>query len=454
MSYSNNYPKYDAFYKYGDSKSSSKEDDSKDIYALISAVAKKYDKQDQKPVKEEKKSSNPSLQSYQDQYNQPGFNNGYPANYQAPSKNDQPLYKDALGKLPVLNTVPISNTSSKQVSGLTSVQPKQVMTFESTPNVVTMPVHTETVQPVLTTVDQTVAKKREEDDEETKKQHNRTHKQRKSERSKTEKSKTEDDDVPELVEIKKTQVTKTVEPVKSEPEEIFSLTHVPEEVTGNVVQNHVVKTTESIKLEHDPNKNDVVSDNSAEKKVEKKSSSESVNKTQGEQQQITKKMDKDTDAQKVSDSGSESSEDFFTYEDVVLKLNCLAGAKKYQKLSISGGTLSNSKTVLDWVPVVGEGAVRYLYGEGRTQTHCIIEKIIRSAEQHSRDLVKKISAKDEKQADYESELSHLTSGLANAQMGIRNLVITYRDDDEYLAKLDNCRNKLSERFYKNMFLKL
>jgi hypothetical protein len=417
MSYSNNYPKYDAFYKYGDnnSKSSNKtENDGDDIYALISAVSKKYNKADE-PVK----------QTYSNQ-----------------AKSTQP------------DVVPKSE--SKIWSNVPSSQKVTVQTNQSINHIQS------NVQPQVDTLADKKTKEIKDDEDEAKKQRHRLHKQRKVE--KKNKDQEDDSDIPELIDLKITpdtstnpKSTYTLQTVQNvvalQTPQVSEVFQVPKQefVSLTALKEHDVTPTKEIVIDSTQKEfivETTVEDN--EKKIEKKSSSDATKETN----QITKQMDKIDNETKLSDTTSECGDDIFTYDDVVLKLNCLAGAKKYQKLSISGGALSNSKTVLDWVPVVGEGTVRYLFGEGRSATHSVIEKIIRSAEYHSKDLVSKITVNDSKRSDYETDLSHLTSGLANAQMGIRNLVITYRDDDEYLAKLDNCRNKLSERFYKNMFLKL
>lgn len=168
----------------------------------------------------------------------------------------------------------------------------------------------------------------------------------------------------------------------------------------------------------------------------------------------TKNLETNTcESDQVTDIIEYANNDLYSYDETVLKLNCLAGAKKYHKISVYGGSLSNSNTVLSWVPVVGEGTVRFLYGEGREQTHLVIEKIIRSAEYHSKVLISKISTNDEKIKDYESDLARLTDGLSKSQVGIRNLAITYWDDDEFLAKLYSREEKLYERFFKNMYRK-
>jgi len=82
----------------------------------------------------------------------------------------------------------------------------------------------------------------------------------------------------------------------------------------------------------------------------------------------------------------------------------------------------------------------------------MLRKIVDSADHHSELLIKELRDAPNS-TDTKHKLDVLTSDIISAQTGFRNLIITYRDDEAFLSKLELCADSLSVRKYKNLNFK-
>lgn len=174
------------------------------------------------------------------------------------------------------------------------------------------------------------------------------------------------------------------------------------------------------------------------------------------QQKITVSLGTDKQFER-SDSKTETQEEvkneevpemykgIFSYDDLIENLKSLSTVVQDEKLSTSTGKLTTDNM---WFGTI----TRAWCGEGRTQTHYLIKKIVRSADHHSKLLIDDVkkNADDENQR---TKLNKLSADLAASRTGICNLIISYRDDKNMFGKLYMCWEELCERAYKNMRLK-
>jgi hypothetical protein len=441
----NNYYKYDAVYKTPDFK---KDDDSKkekdrDLIALISAMSKNYaTPKDEKSVNVVSSSTGfgtgiKDINGVTATTTSSGSGQRLPSN-QYPQSVPQPI-----DKYNWANTKPSPANISVQ-SGFSLLVPpiqvdtnktQQIQIKQTIP--VTVPV---TVQPVSSTV---IHDKTEDETEEEKKRRD----QKKAKKLKEDETEEEYESRKQRHRFNKQKKTE----LEQEEKKDDIVTIPKKETTLDKMVDEVLKPKSIIKLQEQ-----VVEEKVVEEKFENISNSYTSIKEVILDNNITKEMDTYSNYTSKAESKmsiEQKSDESYSLEETILKLNCLAEAKKYEKLSTFNDKLEACKTILDWVPLVGSGSIRWLYAEGRDPTLNVIKKILSSAEKHSIDLIAKIALNDEKCGDYKVTLASLTTALSKAKMGVRNLLITYWDDDTYLAQLDVCRKDLSTRFFKNMYFR-
>ena len=71
-----------------------------------------------------------------------------------------------------------------------------------------------------------------------------------------------------------------------------------------------------------------------------------------------------------------------------------------------------------------------------------------SHDHYSENLIAELKIKDN--LDLRHQLHNLSKDLASARIGLRNIVITYRNDETFMAKLDICIDAFVVRTNKNM----
>lgn len=140
---------------------------------------------------------------------------------------------------------------------------------------------------------------------------------------------------------------------------------------------------------------------------------------------------------------SEEDEDMFSYEDLLANLKLLSQVKKDFKLSISpsGNLIIDTRYFFPSVQ-------RRFSGDGREKTCDVLKKIIKSSDYHSEYLISNLNEPEDN--DVRHKLQILTEDIIAARSGFRNLIITYRDDDVFLAKLDIYMDAFSVRKNKNV----
>lgn len=158
---------------------------------------------------------------------------------------------------------------------------------------------------------------------------------------------------------------------------------------------------------------------------------------------VTEHKQSDETETKASILLSEEDEDMFSYEDLLANLKLLSQVKKDFKLSISpsGNLIIDTRYFFPSVQ-------RRFSGDGREKTCDVLKKIIKSSDYHSEYLISNL--KDPADSDVRHKLQILTEDIIAARSGFRNLIITYRDDDVFLAKLDIYIDAFSVRKNKNV----
>ena len=183
----------------------------------------------------------------------------------------------------------------------------------------------------------------------------------------------------------------------------------------------------------------------------------SGNKQQSEQQSDQTKQQSDQQSEQqtntnqlpttVSDSDLEKKmvePEFLTYDHLLVNLKLLGRLGKDEKLLNNFGNLDIDNRYLPTFR-------RWFTSDSRTNTFDMLRKITTSADHHSELLIDKL--KETRDADVKHKLDVLTSDIIAAQTGFRNLIITYRDDESFLSKLDLCVDALSMRKSKNLNFK-
>jgi hypothetical protein len=150
----------------------------------------------------------------------------------------------------------------------------------------------------------------------------------------------------------------------------------------------------------------------------------------------------------ATDAVVDDSEETYTIDELKNVLQFLAtGVQKNTKLIASSADVGVDKM---WFGTVS----RWYYGEGRESTYKELSKISRSVDKNSIELINKLRSmknkSSEEYSDIKSQLDDMTIHTGSSINGIFNLIITYKDDDNYLGKLKECIKKLLTRAYKNM----
>jgi len=136
-------------------------------------------------------------------------------------------------------------------------------------------------------------------------------------------------------------------------------------------------------------------------------------------------------------------DDIFSYEDLLANLKLLSQVKKESKLATTSGSLD-----IDTRYSLLQPFQRWWSSDGKGPTYEILQKIIRSADFHSEAFILKLREAEDK--DTKHKLQALTEDLITSRVGLRNLIITYRDCDSFLAKLDICWDAIAVRKEKNV----
>ena len=131
----------------------------------------------------------------------------------------------------------------------------------------------------------------------------------------------------------------------------------------------------------------------------------------------------------------------YSYEELLENLKLLGQVKQESKLLINSGCLEIDNRV-------GQSVRRWFTSDSRESTHDVLKKIINSAEIYSEQLISVLKVRED--SDTRHKLQNLIKDLAPARVGLRNLIITYRDDERYMAKLDICIDAIAVRIEKNM----
>ena len=134
-------------------------------------------------------------------------------------------------------------------------------------------------------------------------------------------------------------------------------------------------------------------------------------------------------------------DDFLSYEDLLTNLKLLSQLKKDQKLLDNSGNLDIDNRNI-------QALRRFFTSDGRDRTHELLTKIINSSNYHSECLMKSLISQEN--PDVRHRLQVLTADLSASRTGFRNLIITYREDESFLSKLDLRLDDLSVRIYKNL----
>lgn len=144
------------------------------------------------------------------------------------------------------------------------------------------------------------------------------------------------------------------------------------------------------------------------------------------------------DIKKISE---EKVSDVFEFDELIVNLKLLSQLKKDEKLLNNNGSLDIDNRFIQMI--------RRLYsGDGRDVTFNILKKINMSANFHSEKFINSLKLKYDR--DVEHNLQIMTRDLITAKIGYRNLLITYRDDESFLSKLDLCLDGLIVRINKNL----
>lgn len=138
---------------------------------------------------------------------------------------------------------------------------------------------------------------------------------------------------------------------------------------------------------------------------------------------------------------------FLTYDEVSYNLKLLSRLGKGMKLLENEGSLDIENR---W----GTTLRRWFTSDSRESTYNLLKKILESVEYHSElliiELKKPKSEKTQIEEDTKRNLHQLTLDLGASQVGFRNLVITYSDDDSFLSRLDILMDKAYTRKCKNL----
>ena len=132
----------------------------------------------------------------------------------------------------------------------------------------------------------------------------------------------------------------------------------------------------------------------------------------------------------ATDAVVDDSEETYTIDELKNVLQFLAtGVQKNTKLIASSADVGVDKM---WFGTVS----RWYYGEGRESTYKELSKISRSVDKNSIELINKLRSmknkSSEEYSDIKSQLDDMTIHTGSSINGIFNLIITYKDDDNYL----------------------
>jgi hypothetical protein len=136
--------------------------------------------------------------------------------------------------------------------------------------------------------------------------------------------------------------------------------------------------------------------------------------------------------------------EFLTYDHLLVNLKLLGRLGKDEKLLNNFGNLDIDNRYLPTFR-------RWFTSDSRTNTYDMLKKITNSADYHSELLIEQL--KENNDTDIKHKLDVLTDDIIAARTGFRNLIITYRDDETFLSKLDLCVDALSIRKSKNKIVK-
>ena len=148
-----------------------------------------------------------------------------------------------------------------------------------------------------------------------------------------------------------------------------------------------------------------------------------------------------------SDKGTKKEPEVMTvaiYDLDVLMVNLkvLSDVKRYDKLMI----LPDDKLNID--KRYCQSIVRAWSGDSRDADLTVLQKMIKSAEYYSKKLIKDVEA-DTNNFNARASLTSLTEHLGNGKLGIKKMIITYKDDKGFVAKLQLCLDDIVIRHYKN-----
>lgn len=148
----------------------------------------------------------------------------------------------------------------------------------------------------------------------------------------------------------------------------------------------------------------------------------------------------------ASNESEQIQEEFLSYDFLLINLKLLSNLGKDEKLLNNFGSLDIDNRYLPTFR-------RWFTSDSRANTYEMLKKIINSADYHSELLIKQLMDDKKNNTDVKHKLDILTSDIIGAQTGFRNLIITYRDDEAFLSKLDLCTDSLSVRRFKNLNFK-
>lgn len=132
---------------------------------------------------------------------------------------------------------------------------------------------------------------------------------------------------------------------------------------------------------------------------------------------------------------------YFSFEELIINLKLLSQLKKDEKLISDKGNLDIDNRY-------AQSFRRWITGDGRDTTYDMLKKINKSANFHSENYINLLKEKNNE--DVRHNLEVLTRDLISSRTGFRNLLITYRDDESFLSKLDLCFDTLIVRINKNL----
>jgi hypothetical protein len=132
----------------------------------------------------------------------------------------------------------------------------------------------------------------------------------------------------------------------------------------------------------------------------------------------------------------------YNYTDLMTNLKLLSYVKEHDKL-----THTDTKIEIDTRYYL-QGVRRWFNGDSRDETLKFIERIVKSAEIISEELLKSRTTDDK------YNLKLLTDDLISCKNGIYNVKITYNHDKLFVSTIDNLIEKIKIRISKNQLNKL